>query len=309
MFVHDKMMMSSFTIATVERETGLSKDVLRMWERRYGYPQPARDEHGERIYTPEQVSRLRQIKRLMDQGYRPGKLLAMPPDQLGQLAPRRVPMAAADDMKAGDDVIDLLDILRRHDGNAFMQGLLQQLARRGLNGFVHDIVAPLTHAVGESWQEGSIQIFEEHLFSELTERVLRQAVSSLPAPIARPKVLLTSVSGEEHVLGLLMVEALLTVEGISCIPLGTGTPLLEIARAAQAHEVDVVALSFSLAFPQRQIADILTQLTATLPAGCQVWAGGGGMLRVTPPPGVTRMLRLTDLPAALAGWQSDHAMT
>ena len=69
----------SFNIAAVERDTGLSKDVLRMWERRYGFPVPDRDGHGERIYPAEQVERLRLIKRLMDAGHRPGKLIATPP--------------------------------------------------------------------------------------------------------------------------------------------------------------------------------------------------------------------------------------
>ena len=66
----------NFNIAAVERDTGLSKDVLRVWERRYGFPAPDRDEHGERIYPAEQVERLRLVKRLMDAGHRPGKLLS-----------------------------------------------------------------------------------------------------------------------------------------------------------------------------------------------------------------------------------------
>ena len=63
------------SISAVERETGLSKDVLRMWERRYGFPKPARDENGEREYSPADIAKLRAIRRLMDVGMRPGKLL------------------------------------------------------------------------------------------------------------------------------------------------------------------------------------------------------------------------------------------
>ena len=62
-------------IAAVEREVGLSKEVLRVWERRYGFPVPARDRNDERLYPAEQVERLRMVKRLMDQGHRPGRLL------------------------------------------------------------------------------------------------------------------------------------------------------------------------------------------------------------------------------------------
>ncbi|HRF13460.1 MAG TPA: MerR family transcriptional regulator, partial [Candidatus Accumulibacter phosphatis] len=70
------MNIPDFGIAAVERDTGLSKDVLRVWERRYGFPAPCRDANGERSYPAEQVERLRLIKRLMDQGHRPGKLIA-----------------------------------------------------------------------------------------------------------------------------------------------------------------------------------------------------------------------------------------
>ena len=65
--------LASLNIAAVERETGLSKDVLRKWEIRYGFPAPQRDSLGERAYPADQVNRLRLIKRLMDAGMRPSR--------------------------------------------------------------------------------------------------------------------------------------------------------------------------------------------------------------------------------------------
>jgi DNA-binding transcriptional MerR regulator len=64
-------------ISAVERETGLSKDVLRMWERRYGFPRPARDDNGERQYTLAETAKLRAVKRLMDIGVRAGRVNAV----------------------------------------------------------------------------------------------------------------------------------------------------------------------------------------------------------------------------------------
>ena len=78
----------SFTIANVEKETGLSKDTLRMWERRYGFPAPERDPAGDRVYPEAQVEQLRLIKRLIDQGHRPGHLMALSPDALRTLPAR-----------------------------------------------------------------------------------------------------------------------------------------------------------------------------------------------------------------------------
>jgi DNA-binding transcriptional MerR regulator len=70
------------TISAVERELGIGKDTLRVWERRYGFPNPKRDANGERRYPPDQVARLRLVRRLLDQGMRPHQLLSLPADAL-----------------------------------------------------------------------------------------------------------------------------------------------------------------------------------------------------------------------------------
>jgi methanogenic corrinoid protein MtbC1 len=297
----------SFNIAAVERDTGLSKDVLRMWERRYGFPVPERDSNGERSYPAAQVERLRLIKRLMDQGHRPGKLIATNPDELGALAPRRVvaPMHGGDSIDSSD-LDELLALIKKHDASGYQQAMQQRLARQGMQRFVQYTVAPLTRRVGESWEDGSFEVFEEHLFTELTKRLLRQAIATLPGSPGGPRIILTSVPDELHVIGLLMVEALFTLEGADCIPLGTQMPLLEIARAASAHRADIVALSFSVAFPQRQIPGLLQQLRLVLPSEIGLWAGGGGVARVAKMDGVVLLTALDNALLALNDWRAAH---
>ncbi len=81
----------TLNISGVERETGLSKDVLRMWERRYGFPKPGRDDNGERQYTVADLGKLRAVKRLMDVGLRPGKIMALSQEELNAMADTRIP--------------------------------------------------------------------------------------------------------------------------------------------------------------------------------------------------------------------------
>ena len=161
----------------------------------------------------------------------------------------------------------------------------RRLARQGLQQFVQDTVAPLAQLVGVAWEEARLHVFDEHLLTELTERVLRQAIAAVPGG-REPCILLTTVPNEQHAMGLLMAEALLSLEGAQCISLGTQMPLLKIARAAAAHRADVVALSFSAAFPKRQIPGLLEHLRQALPAATQLWAGGGGVSRIPAPDGV-----------------------
>ncbi|MGB4064515.1 MAG: MerR family transcriptional regulator [Azonexus sp.] len=297
---------ATFNIAAVERDTGLSKDVLRMWERRYGFPVPSRDNNGERCYPAEQVDRLRQIKRLMDLGHRPGKLIATPQEELGALTSRRSKPATTNTSGDDGDLGELLALIKQHDAAAYQQAMQQRLARQGLQRFVQDTVAPLTRRVGENWEDGSFEVFEEHLYTELTKRLLRQAIATLPGGPRGPRVLLTSVPEEQHVLGLLMVEALFALEGAECIPLGTQMPLLEIGRAAEAHQADIVALSFSGAFPPRQIPGLLQQLRRILPAATALWVGGSGVARIAKSSDAELITTLDDALEALASWRLQH---
>ncbi len=78
---------------------------------------------------------------------------------------------------------------------------------------------PLNRAVGDAWMRGELQIFEEHLYTEQLQVALRTAINTFPRQAGAPRVLLTTFPGEQHGLGLLMVEALLVPEGARCISL------------------------------------------------------------------------------------------
>lgn len=294
---------STLNISAVERESGLSKDVLRVWERRYGFPRPSRDENGERQYGPDDVARLRVIKRLMDAGLRPGKIIHRTLAELNALAderiaPRREPAAPAAER-------EILALLKSHNATALANALSGRLMRQGLQRFVLETLPSLNHAIGEAWVRGEIAVFEEHQFSEQVQATLRTAINAFPRPAGTPRVLLTTFPGEQHGIGLLMVEALLVPEGAQCIALGVQTPLEDIQRAAIAHDANVVALSFSSAFPVRQAGDGLAGLRRQLPPKTALWAGGELTRRIRKSlPGVTLIADLAGALGALKAWRA-----
>jgi len=293
-------------ISGVERETGLSKDVLRMWERRYGFPKPARDENGERQYMAAEVAKLRAIKRLMDIGMRPGRIVGCTQEELNALAEKRI------DQRAGTAAPpiehDLVALLRSHDATGLQHALARELMRQGLQRFVLETMMPLNRAVGDAWMRGELQIFEEHLYTEQLQVALRTAINTFPRQSGAPRVLLTTFPGEQHGLGLLMVEALLVPEGAQCISLGVQTPLEDIRRAALAHAADVVALSFSTVFPVRQASEGLATLRRQLPPAVTLWAGGEMTRRVRRTlPGVVLIPDLAGTLPALASWRACRA--
>ena len=262
-------------IGAVERDTGLSKDTLRMWERRYAFPKPTRDRHGERVYAPGQVEKLHLIKRLMERGYRPGKIIGQSIEHL-----RALESDAGTGSSEPEELGVFLKLIRTHQSQDLRSHLSQTMARRGLHDFVLETVAPLNVAVGNAWMGGRLAVFEEHLYSELIQNLLRNAIASIQTLDGTPRVLLTSLPQEQHSIGLLMAEAILAVEGAACIPLGTQTPLTDIVTASRAHHADIVALSFSSSYPEVKAAEGLKQLRLALPAATPLWAGGAGATRL-----------------------------
>jgi DNA-binding transcriptional MerR regulator/methylmalonyl-CoA mutase cobalamin-binding subunit len=291
-------------ISAVERETGLSKDVLRIWERRYGFPRPRRDENAERQYTADELAKLRAIKRLMDTGLRPGKLIRQSLDELNALAEKRVHPRR--DALAPAMERDVLTLLKAHDAAGLHATLANLLVRHGVQRFVVETVAPLNRAVGEAWMRGDLQVFEEHLYTEQLQLALRGTINAFPRSSGSPRILLTTVPGEQHGIGLLMVDALLSPEGAYCISLGTQTPFEDIRRAALAHKVHVVALSFSAAFPPRQVGDAIATLRRQLPPAVALWAGGEVTRRLRKTlSGVQIIAEIADTLSALKNWRAE----
>ena len=299
----------TLSIAAVERDTGLSKDTLRVWERRYGFPQPDRDALGERAYPLVQVERLRVIRRLMDAGHRPGKLIALPADQLQAMAsgPGMDASRGDDPAPEQDELNRFLDLVRSHRADLLRAGLSQAVLRMGLEPFVIGICAPLNRLIGEAWTQGRLEIFEEHLYTESVQVVLRNAICSIAVSGESPRVLLTTFPDEMHGLGLLMAEALMALGGCRCTSLGVQTPAWDIARAAVAQSADIVALSFSASLSANQVLDGLAQLRAQLPPTTEIWAGGQSpILQRRPPAGVRVLAGLSDIGQALQQWRASH---
>ena len=304
------MKLQTLSITAVERETGLSKETLRVWERRYGFPAPVRDSLGERAYSLPQIEKLRVVKRLMDAGHRPGRLVPMSVDELLRLGEQSGDARRAQDGPgSGAELQSLLELLRGHEVGQLRAELRQALVRLGLGAFVTELMAPLNAMVGEAWMRGQLEIFQEHLYTETAQAVLRAGMHSLPEALAqqRPRVLLSTLSGEPHGLGLLMAEALIAAEGAQCFSLGTQTPVWDLVLAAQALRADVVALSFTSCMNPNKVVEALAELRAKLAPTIELWVGGSApVLQRRPSPGVTAMTSLIELPDALRQWRRAH---
>ena len=320
------------SIAAVERDTGVSKDTLRIWEKRYGFPAPLRDAQGERCYPMDQVERLRVIKRLLDVGHRPGRVVNLPPEDLQTLADRSAdaqglpahrdrgrpdadptpraqastpPLVFAVDALRTQWIDDALARVDAHDVAGFKRLLAQAVPTLGLARFITDVCAPLLQAMGEGWLRGRFQVPQEHWVSQCLQQSLHAAIHALPPtdPAQAPRVLLSTFPGEPHALGLLMVEGWLTLLGAQVINLGAQTPSADLLEACEHHRADVVALSFSASAPAHLVQDALPSFRSRLPARVAIWAGGRNpLLARRAPTGVLVLDELDSLSRAIEAW-------
>jgi len=265
-----------FSISEIEQETGISRDTLRAWERRYNFPTPTRNQRSERMYTLEQLRRLRLIKQLLDDGMRPGKLVTLDTQQLRQLTG-----TVDEEADCPADIASLLESMRSGPRHSLMAQLRSLLQRYGLRDFLTEVATPMNRAVGEAWFRGEIGIFDEHLYSEQMRRVLTDALNSLPPGREHVRVLLTTLPGELHSLGLLMAACMLSLEGAQVLLIGVQTPLDEIVRGVRESDCNVVGLSCSEHLGRRTIAAQLVKLSKLLPKNVMIWAGGNGVRSLT----------------------------
>lgn len=290
-------MTTKYNISEVSNLTGIPKDLLRMWERRYGYPCPQRDENGDRRYSQSEVEKLRLIRQLIDQGKRPGKLVKLEPHALTALLSQP---------KAPLDITSFIRLLAESDDTAIRDWLHQQLQHHGLREFIQHTLAPLTQAVGEAWANGEIAIHHEHLYTEVVKLILRKALVDLPQTPDRPRIMLTTVPGEQHSLGLLMVEVLIRLSGAKPISFGTEMPFQEIKAAADYHQVDVIALSFSKSFKGEDAIVMLSGLRQLIDPSIQLWAGGGALKdQQYIPEGVEKLGDLSAIEKQLQQWDDN----
>ena len=254
------------SINHVSLVSGIPKDLLRQWERRYGYPDPDRDDNGDRIYTDNQLEKLVLIRQLVNQGKRPGKLIQMDIPEL---------RSKIQEPLANFRTSELIEILKTGDTVQLYDWLQNRLLSHGLRSFVHKVMAPATKAVGAAWAENKLAIHEEHLFTEVVKSLARRHLSEHYNASTGPKIMLTTVPGEQHSIGLLMVEILLRLGGANVVSFGTEMPFQEIREAAENHKVQVITLSFSASFNKEDAIVMLSGLRQIIDPGIRIWVGGG----------------------------------
>jgi hypothetical protein len=159
----------------------------------------------------------------------------------------------------------------------FLAFLKEKRLAQTMLDFVQCTIAPLMISIGDAWSRDEIDIHHEHLCTACVERYLQSEILSFLPRQGFPVILCSLPPGEHHLLGLLMAEAVLAEQGAVTINIGSDIPLNNLKLASISCKADVVALSFSFAYPARDVLPALSHFRRLLPEHIQIWAGGAGI--------------------------------
>jgi DNA-binding transcriptional MerR regulator len=249
-------------IGELARRSGVSADLLRAWERRYGLLEPSRTPGGYRLYSADDEARVRSMRAHLAQG-----LSAAEAARLARDAPTAVAQNGGTPNPAGA----LWSALDAFDDAGAQTAFDRLVAMFSIEAVAETAVLPYLRALGDRWRDGDASVAQEHFATG----VLRARLLGLARGWDRgagPRALLACPSGERHDLGLIILGLALRDRGWRVTFLGPDTPIETIAAAADQLAPDVVVLSSFAREPLVESVTEIAQLAASRPV---VLAGPG----------------------------------
>lgn len=279
-----------YSIGEVAEATGLSVDTIRVWERRYGRPRPQRLDSGHRRYLESQIRWLRRVAEALSKGHRPS---AVVPLSEGELDDRLEP---EEHRRRDPELERLLGLVREYRGPELYEALNRHATENGARAFVLERAAPLCTMVGRAWADADLEIRHEHFLSGILSDLLRVVRDGIrKPPDDGPIVLLATLAGEYHGLGIQMAAIFAKLSGARVRILGTDLPRDEIVRAAGELGALVVGIGISLFTGGPSTDRELAALRTALSEGTHLVAGGRGARGVRRGPrGIEYMIELPD---------------
>ena len=270
-----------YPLRAVIRRTGLTADVIRAWERRYGAVNPSRSEGGQRLYSESDVVRLALLRKAAADGHSIGEIARLDSAALEVLATQgRAGHGRPDDGSAAALVVaEAIAATESLDQSTLEAVLKRAVLTLGATRFIDSIAADVLRQVGDRWHAGTLAPFHEHLASDTVRRVLAWVSDAYEPERRAPCVVVATPAGEYHELGAMIAAAAASEESWRVVYLGANLPAADIAAAAKAVSADVVALSLVYGNGGAATREIVETARA-LPDGVALVVGGAAAIKL-----------------------------
>jgi len=270
--------MNTHRIHRVAKLTGLSKDVIRVWERRFGLLKPTRGANRYRNYSDEDVALLRFLKEQLDAGGSIGELSKLGREELLGRARASAPHVSFVDNTFSRLLRELLSTLTPFDRVIFEKRLNGAVAVVPFEEALHGILLPLQEQVGQLWHEGQVNVALEHYVTKQIQQKIFSAMNQLPVAEFGAKVVVACPPGEEHDIAALAVAYRCRVRGCRVYYLGANVPIASLANFCGKVNPDLTIMSFPLALSEVNATELVQALTHEVVPASRLAVGGHGAL-------------------------------
>lgn len=262
-------LMSGYHIAAVARMTGLSADAIRAWERRYRIVEPERDRAGLRLYSDEDVARLRLARAATALGHPIRDVAQMSNGEIERLTAAGAQKA---DVTHGAIVEKLLGAIRKGDADAAADLLASAALLLPARSLALDVLAPVLREAGAQWERGRMAVWQEHLLSGLVRKTASAIARSRQGGAA---MLFATPPFELHEFGISLAGMIAASQGNKAISLGSAVPADELAYAVRGLEARIVVVGMTWhAVPPPRAAAYVKELDERLRGSIEIWLGG-----------------------------------
>jgi DNA-binding transcriptional MerR regulator/methylmalonyl-CoA mutase cobalamin-binding subunit len=271
-------------IQVVVRRTGLTPDVLRVWEKRYGVVDPGRSEGGHRLYSDDDVERLMLLNRVTTAGRRISKVAGLTTEELQSMAEEdatalfatpespTVSLQSEPYLKASLAAVDNLD------PRELESSLMRATVALPAPVMIGEVVGPLLTSIGEEWAHGRLSPGKEHLASGVIRRVLETIMNACAPDASAPGIVVATPVGQVHEFGALVVGAAAAALNWRVAYLGTSLPAQDVAEVAASTGSELIALSIVYPTDDPEVAAQLRALREYAGPDAQIIVGGRGAL-------------------------------
>lgn len=270
--------MNTHRIHRVSKLTGLSKDVIRVWERRFGLLKPTRGANRYRNYSDEDVMMLRYLKEQLDGGASIGELAKLGREELVTRARANTPRVAVVENMFGKLLRELVSTLNPLDRVAFERRLNGAVAVVPFDEALHGILLPLQEQVGQLWHDGHVGIAVEHYVTNQIQQKMFSAMNQLPVAEFGATIVVACPPGEEHDIAALAVAYQCRVRGFRVYYLGANVPIAALVKLCHDVKPDLTIISFPIVRAEDKAADPIQAVVQDVSPVSDVAVGGHGAL-------------------------------
>lgn len=276
---------AQYLISTVSKRSGVKSDLVRAWERRYQAVTPTRTAGGHRVYTDQDIARLKLLNQATSNGHSISQIAQFSLDDLKKLVKDEpvannqsfidAPRTSSDKIFLAEDYIGkCYAAVLAFDARMLESHFENAIVELGSQTFIEHLLTPLLTQIGDRWKAGELRPVHEHMASSVIRSLTYILRNNNPHPANAPKMIVTTPIGQLHELGALLAAIMAELSGWDVTYLGTNLPAEEIAAGVKYTQALALTISLSFAADDHVVPKELRRLKKLIGNDVALIVGG-----------------------------------